>query len=68
MTTYAVIAYQSEQRWTLHAVGVPGAIARAALLDDAESALRELLSRLTAEDADTIAIDLAPMPGPWGFD
>lgn len=65
---YTVVAYRGERRWTLRAVGVPGAVVQAVLLDDAETALRALLAQLTGEDADSFAIDLAPIPGPGGFD
>jgi hypothetical protein len=68
MTTYTVIAYCSERQWTLRAVGVPGAVVREPFLDDAEAVLRALLASLTGEDADSIVIDLAPIPGPGGFD
>ncbi|MCP2265168.1 hypothetical protein ACFQHV_18380 [Promicromonospora thailandica] len=68
MTTYTVIAYRSEQQWTLRAVGVPGAVAHGPFLDDAEAGLRALLAPLTGEDADSITFDLAPVPGPGGFD
>lgn len=68
MNRYTVVAYRGERRWTLRAVGVPGAVVRAVLLDDAEAALRLLLAQLTGEDADSFEIDLAPIPGPGGFD
>lgn len=68
MNRYTVVAYRGERRWTLRAVGVPGAVVQAVLLDDAETALRALLAQLTGEDADSFAIDLAPIPGPGGFD
>ncbi len=63
-----MVAYRGERRWTLRAVGVPGAVAHAVLLDDAEAAIRTLLAQLTGEDAESFAIDLAPIPGPGGFD
>ncbi|MEV0892996.1 hypothetical protein [Promicromonospora sp. MEB111] len=68
MNRYTVVAYRDERRWTLRAVGVPGAVSHAVFLDDAEAALRTLLARLTGEDAGSFAIDLAPIPGPGGFD
>ena len=68
MNRYTVVAYRDEKHWTLRAIGVPGAIARATILDEAEAALRTLLARLTGEDADAFVIDLAPIPGPGGFD
>lgn len=68
MNRYTVVAYRGERRWTLRAVGVPGAVVQAVLLDDAEVAIRALLAQLTGEDAESFAIDLAPIPGPGGFD
>ncbi|MFI2361432.1 hypothetical protein [Promicromonospora sp. NPDC019610] len=68
MNRYTVVAYRDDQRWTLRAVGVPGAVSQAVFLDDAEAALRILLARLTGQDAESFAIDLAPIPGPGGFD
>lgn len=68
MNSYTVVAYRGERRWTLRALGVPGAVVHAVLLDDAEAAIRTLLAQLTGEDAESLAIDLAPIPGPGGFD
>ncbi|WP_036971093.1 hypothetical protein [Promicromonospora kroppenstedtii] len=68
MNRYTVVAYRGERRWTLRAVGVPGAVVHAVLLDDAEAAIRALLAELTGEGAESFAIDLAPIPGPGGFD
>lgn len=68
MNRYTVVAYRGERHWTLRAIGVPGAVTQATFLDDAEAALRTLFAHLTGEDTDSFAIDLAPIPGPGGFD
>lgn len=68
MTRYTVVAYRDEKHWTLRAIGIPGAVAQATLLDDAETTLRALITRLTGEASDSFAIDLAPIPGPGGYD
>lgn len=68
MNRYTVVAYRDEREWTLRATSVPGAIARAVFLDEAERAIRARLADLTGEDADSLAIDLMPIPGPGGFD
>ncbi|WP_423462805.1 hypothetical protein ACO229_22100 [Promicromonospora sp. MS192] len=68
MTTYTVIAYRGERRWTLRALDLPGAVAQGVLLEDAEAVLRAVIARLTGEDVDGIVLDLAPIPGPGGFD
>ncbi len=68
MNRYTAVAYRDDRHWPLRAVGVPGAVSQAVLLDDAEAALRTVLAQLTGEDADSFAIDLAPIPGPGGFD